>query len=218
MATRTDKATEAERRARHRVHQAISECRQERLRAGISQRQVAQSLGCSRQLITALEAEKLMEVGLTFLSRYASVVGLDLSVRLYPSTRLIRDIGQVRLLDRFHALIGNSWVWRTEVPVSRDPRDLRAIDAVISRARGRVGVEAITRLVDTQAQIRPILVKQQTGALDCMVLLLADTRHNRAVLQVAGGTMRGEFPLRAREVLGDLRAGRQPSANGLVLA
>jgi hypothetical protein len=115
-------------------------------------------------------------------------------------------------------LIGGAWLWRTEVPVTRDPRDLRAIDAVIARGSARVGVEAMTRLVDSQGQVRPILLKQQASGLECMILLLADSRHNRAAVALAGDLLRADFPLEARELLAHLRAGRQPPANGLLLA
>jgi transcriptional regulator with XRE-family HTH domain len=209
---------EVERRARRRLQRAIDDCRLARLRSGITQRQVADALDCSRQLITALEAGRIGEVGVTQLSRYAAAVGLDLSLNTYPAERLLRDVGQIRLLKRFGALIDDGWTWRTEVPVSADPRDLRAIDAVIARGEGRVGVEAITRFVDAQGQVRPVLLKQEASGLGCMILLLGDTRHNRAAVDVAGAMLRADFPLRARELLADLRAGRQPSANGLLLA
>src|SRR5918992_358375 len=174
MPTRSAPLVDAERRARKRVGEAIAECRAQRRRAGITQRQVADALACSRQLVTALEAGQLKDVGLTMLSRYAAAVGLDLSIRLYPSETVLRDIGQVRLLGRMRTLIGGAWLWRTEVPVTRDPRDLRAIDAVMARGNARVDVEAMTRLVDSQGQVRPILLKQQASGLECMILLLAD--------------------------------------------
>ena len=209
---------EVERRARVRLGRAIDECRLARQRSGITQRQVADALDCSRQLVTALEAGRLGDVGVAQLSRYAGAVGLDLSVNTHLSDRLLRDVGQIRLLERFRALIGEGWRWRAEVPVNRDPRDLRAIDAVIARGTGRVGVEAITRFIDNQGQVRPILVKQEASGLSCMILVLADTRHNRAAIELAGSTLRSDFPLRARELLAELRAGRQPASNGLLLA
>jgi transcriptional regulator with XRE-family HTH domain len=218
MPTRTDRLVDAERSAHQRLEHALAECRQERIRVGVSQRQVADALGYSRQLITLLEAGRLKEVGLIQLSRYAAAIGLDLSVRLYPSSPLLRDVAQVKLLERLRRLIGDEWRWRTEVPVSHDPRDLRAIDAVLARGSARVGIEAITRLVDSQADTRRIVLKQEVSEIRCLILLLADTRHNRAAIEMAGTSLRADFPLRARQVLADLRAGREPSANGLLLA
>jgi transcriptional regulator with XRE-family HTH domain len=218
MGTRQARLSEVQRRARQRVEHAIDECRQSRLRAGISQGQLAAALGCSRQLITAIEAGRLEDIGIVQLSRYGAAVGLDVTVRLYPAGPPLRDIGQVRLLDRFRALIGDSWTWMTEVPVGQDPRDLRAIDAILVRSPARVGIEAVTRLVDSQGQVRPILLKQEVTGLACMILLLADTRLNRAAVEAAGATLRAAFPLRARDVLAALRSGQQPPTNGLVLA
>jgi transcriptional regulator with XRE-family HTH domain len=218
VTTRRDRLLEAERRARQRLRHTIDEVRQQRLQAGLTQRQIANALGCSRQFVTAVEAGRHDDTGLLMLSRYAAAVGLDLSVKLYPAGRLLRDAGQVDLLQRFRVLIGEGWIWRTEVPVGRDPRDLRAIDAVLSHGHSRVGIEAITRFLDSQGQLRPILLKQEASGLPCMILLLADTRHNRAAIEVAGNMLRADFPLRAREILRELRAVRQPSANGLLLA
>jgi hypothetical protein len=50
-----------------------------------------------------------------------------------------------------------------------------------------------------------------------MVLVLADTRTNRAALVAADETLRSAFPLARREVIASLRVGRAPSANGIVL-
>jgi transcriptional regulator with XRE-family HTH domain len=218
MPIRSVRLVEAERRAQRRLNQALAECHQERLRIGVSQGRIADALGCSRQAITLLEAGKLKEVGVTQLGKYAAAIGLELSVRLYPSSPILRDVAQVNLLERFHRLIGDMWTWRTEVPVSSDPRDLRAFDAVLSRGSSRVGIEAITRFLDSQAETRRISLKQQASELPCVILLLSDTRHNRSAVALAGPGLRADFPLGAREVLADLRAGGQPSGNGLVLA
>jgi hypothetical protein len=50
-----------------------------------------------------------------------------------------------------------------------------------------------------------------------MVLVLADTRHNRSALVAAAPTVLPAFPLRTRGVLAALRAGRLPQANGVML-
>ena len=173
---------------------------------------------CSRQLIGAIEGRRLEDVGVLQLARYAAIVGLDLSVRAFPTAPLLHDIGQLRLLDRFKRLIGHGWDWRTEVSVSTDPRDRRAIDAVLVRGGARIGVEAVTRLLDAQTQARSILQKEEAIGLGCMLLVLADTRLNRLAADAASATVGPAFPLGSRAVLADLRAGREPVANGLVFA
>lgn len=177
---------------------------------------VAEVLGCSRQLIGLLEHRRLQTVDPTFLARYCAAVGLDLSVRAHPGGSPLRDAGQVRLLAGLHELIGDTWGFRTEVPVGADATDRRAVDAVLAHRRDRVGVEAISRIGDAQAETRLVRLKQQASGLSCMVLLLADTRHNRAAVLAGEPTLRPAFPLRTRSVMRALRAGIAPPSNGIV--
>ena len=53
--------------------------------------------------------------------------------------------------------------------------------------------------------------------MDRIVLLLADTRHNRRVLREHREALRSTFPLDTRAVMAALRAGELPSANGIVV-
>jgi hypothetical protein len=101
--------------------------------------------------------------------------------------------------------------------VSRDPRDRRAFDAVLTGPAGRVGLEVITRLTDAQAQIRAVTLKQQVARLRRIVVVFAQTRHNRAALVAAAPTLATAFPASPREILDALRAGHLPRANGLLL-
>lgn len=50
-----------------------------------------------------------------------------------------------------------------------------------------------------------------------MVLLVADTRHNRHVLRLARADLASSFPIAGREVLRALVAGRMPVGSGIVL-
>jgi hypothetical protein len=145
----------------------------------------------------------------------AAVVGLDLVVRLYPGPDPIRDHAHVRLLARLQAELP-TLKWWTEVPVPI-PGDQRAIDAVVRFGSLRVGFELETRLVDAQALVRRLALKQRDAGMASMVLVLADTRTNRAALAAAGETLRSTFPLARSEVIASLRVGRAPNANGIVL-
>jgi hypothetical protein len=80
-----------------------------------------------------------------------------------------------------------------------------------------VGFELETRLMDAQALVRRLALKQRDAGLARMVLVLADTRTNRAALAAADGTLRSAFSLAKREVIASLRDGRAPNANGIVL-
>ncbi len=87
---------------------------------------------------------------------------------------------------------------------------------MLTGAAGRIGLEAITRLTDAQAQVRALL-KQETARLERLILVLAQTHHNRVAVIAAAPTLSGAFPATPREVLRALRAGRLPQANGIVL-
>jgi len=217
MPIRRDPVREAGRRARQQVEQTLAVVRDARVSAGVSQNTMASALGCSRQLIGAIEAGRLDDVGCIQLARMGAVVGLDVPIRAYPGGSPLRDVGQLRLLDRFRGCIGDGWTWQTEVPVRGDSNDRRAIDAVLMHSPIRVGVEAVTRFLDVQGQVRSIVLKQQAAGLACMLIVLADTRHNRHALVEGAPTIRPAFPLASRAVLSDLRAGRPPESNGVVL-
>jgi hypothetical protein len=90
------------------------------------------------------------------------------------------------------------------------------VDAVISGTAGSVGLEAISRLTDAQAQVRSVLLKQEALGLDRMILVLADSRHNRAAVRDAAPTLVPAFGLTTRDLLRALRGGLLPSANGVM--
>ncbi len=216
MATRQDAVTEAGHRAREMLAALIRELRNARLQAALSQSVVARALDVSRPLLGAWEAGR-RSPSPTELVEWGAVVGLDVSVRAYPGGSPLRDTGQLRLLDRFRSAVGDAWIFRTEVPVSADPRDRRAIDGVLARDGRRVGAEAVTRLVDGQSQTRSILLKQQAAGIDCMILVLADTRHNRSALAIGQPTLGPAFPLSGRRAMDALRSGDVPASNAIVL-
>ena len=145
----------------------------------------------------------------------AAVEGLDLVVRLFPGPDPVRDRAHVRLLARLQAELP-ALKWLTEVPLPI-PGDQRAIDAVIRLGSLRVGFELETRLMAAQALVRRLALKQRDAGMASIVLVVADTRSNRAALAAAGETLRSTFPLAKREVIASLRVGRAPNANGIVL-
>lgn len=217
MPPRRNPTDDAVRRGRRQLDLVLDEVRNARRAAGMSQSSVASRVGCSRQQISAIERGEGTDIGIVELVRIGAVVGLDVSLRTFPGGSPLRDAGQLRVLSRFRALVGDLWDCHTEVPVTADPRDRRAFDAVLSRGPVRVGVEAVTRLTDSQAQVRAILLKQQAAGLGSIVLVLADTQHNARALRDAAATVGPAFPLSPRMTLGNLRAGVPPARNGYVL-
>jgi hypothetical protein len=49
-----------------------------------------------------------------------------------------------------------------------------------------------------------------------MILVFPDTAANRQAVEAAGPTLRPSFPLSSRAILAALRAGRIPTANGIL--
>ena len=209
----------SERAARHVVRQLSAlgrEMRTARLTAGLTLAQVARAAGVTGQQIGRLERGRLKRFDALTLGRAMAAVGLTLAIRAYPDGPPIRDAGHVALLGRLRARLAPVWRWRLEVPVVGLP-DQRSWDAMAVLGRVAIAFEAETRLDDVQAQVRRILAKSVDGRADRVILVLADTRHNRIVLREARELLRSDFPLDTRAVMTTLRAGRDPGANGIVL-
>lgn len=184
--------------------------------AGLSQRSVAGAIGMSRGLVAQWEQRRVVP-GVAQLSRWGAVVGLQVSLRAFPGDDPLRDAGQLRVLARFRAAVGGGWSWRTEVSVTSDPRDRRAFDAVLEADGHRVAVEATTRLVDAQAQVRPIMAKLAASGIERVVLVVPDTRQNRAALAAGAATIGPAFPRDGRQALAAMRAGHPPPENAIVV-
>jgi hypothetical protein len=181
----------------------------------LSQRDAGRHAGIDHALVGRIERGLYPAVTLGQLACLCAAVGLDLSVRAYVGGDPIRDAGQVRLLERLRVNLHPSFSWRTEVPLP-GPGEQRAWDAVVSLGGVRMGVEAETVLSDVQAQIRRVILKQRDGGLDGMILLIADTRHNRAALATCRASLRDTFPLDTGAILSATRAGTIPRKNGIL--
>jgi hypothetical protein len=85
-------------------------------------------------------------------------------------------------------------------------------------SEGIAAVEAVVRLVDVQGQVRPILAKQASSGIGCVILVLADTPHNRSAMRAGAPTLGPAFPIGPRPALAALRAGVAPERNAVVFA
>jgi hypothetical protein len=81
----------------------------------------------------------------------------------------------------------------------------------------RVGVEAELRPTDLQALQRRIALKKRDGLVDRVVLVLADTRHNRSLLRLVGDSLRDSFPIQGRAARAALRSASDSGADLLIL-
>lgn len=164
-----------------------------------------------------MERGQAEEVGTRLLCVLLAVVGLDLSLRAYPGGQPLRDEGHRRLLARIRGLLPDGSPWQTEVPMARSG-DQRAWEAMTRLWGLRVGIEAGLRPSDLQARERRLALKIRDGGAERVLLVMADTRHNRSLLLIAGEGLRGLFPLQGREAKAALRAPSNPGCSLLLLA
>jgi hypothetical protein len=158
-------------------------------------------------------------VSIAAIGSCCAVVGLDLSIRAYPAGDPIRDRAQLALLERLRARLDPGLRWRTEVPLPIDG-DLRAWDAEILGERPspwRARVEAETRIADGQALERRLGLKARDDPDGHLILLVSDTRANRAALRALHPGLRDSFSLRTREILAALSVGQDPGSGGIVV-
>lgn len=169
-----------------------------------------------------IERGRSPEVSILTTAKIAAVLGLETSLRFFPGPDPIRDAAHVALLEQFRVRLHHSLAWRTEVPFPRSG-DRRAWDGLVQdfaippgRRRVRGAVEAETRPVDVQALDRKLALKERDGDADWVILLLADSRHNRALLVGPGSSLRARYPLDGRRAIELLAAGVDPGANAIV--
>jgi transcriptional regulator with XRE-family HTH domain len=220
MAVRQRRADAGTVRARELVASSSREFRAGRSNAALSQAVVATAAGLSQSEYGRVERGVSPEVSLRTICRIASALGLEVSLRFYPTADPIRDAAQVALINRVRERCHGSLTFATEVPFRR-PGDLRAWDAVVSGSgpsrRWRCAIEAETRPTDVQALERKLALKERDGDADRLILLLADTRHNRAFIHGPGASLRARFPVDGRRALELLAAGVDPGGNAIIL-
>lgn len=216
MVTRERRIDRGRRRAAHLRTAVGEELREGRLAAGLTLVEVSGLVGISHGELSRIERGAAPWVRLETLVLIAAVLGLDLSVRAYPVGDPVRDRAQLALLARLRALLPPSLTWRTEVPIRR-PGDLRAWDAVVGRDGWSVPIDAESRLRDVQAMSRREALKRRDDGAATLVLLVADTRHNRRVLRLARADLAGDFPVAGRTILAALRRGEPPAGSGVLL-
>ena len=216
MGTRSSAAFVGADRARRTVAELTTEIRRARVDRGLSQAEVGRAVGLSGPQVCRIERGLSSDVSIAVVCRLLAVVGLELSARAYPAGEPVRDQAHVALLARFRARLHRSLRWRAEVPLPV-PGDLRAWDGLVNGASWRGGVEAETRPTDLQALQRRLALKMRDGGVDALILVLADTRHNRALLHAHGDELAQRFPVSGRRALELLAAGAHPGGNAVAL-
>ena len=206
------------RRGLYSVRQLGEELREGRLIGGLSQQVVADAARVHRPRISSIEAGKVATLTIVEASRIAAVVGLELSIRAYPSGGPLRDRAHAERLGRLLAHVGAPLSYRTEVPLRVGPgvRDQRAWDALIMGSGRVTAVEMEMRIRDGQALERRLNLKRRDDPPDGFLLVIADTRTNRRALEEHANLFADLPRLIPAEVVATLEAGKHPPT-GLVL-
>jgi transcriptional regulator with XRE-family HTH domain len=194
----------------------LAELRNARLDRGLAGAAIARRVGISPAQYSRIERGLTTSVSIQNASTMLAAVGLELSVRAYPSGQPYRDRAHMALLDRLRLRLHGSLRFVTEVPFPT-PGDRRAWDAVISTAGWRVGVEAETRPRDRQALERRMALKLRDGDVSNLLLLLLESRHNRDFVRANRDVFGERFPIPARRALELLGAGVDPGGNAVIL-
>ncbi len=192
-----------------------SELRDVRLAAGVSQCHVARVAGLTQSRISRTERGQRLAPRLDELAQHCAALGLRLSLKAYPYGLPVRDAAQLRLLQRLRSQIGPGLRWRTEVPVG-GVGDLRAWDVLLEGDQD-IGIDAETRLHDLQALQRRTELKWRDSGVARVVLVVASTRHNRAVIREHRSALASTLPLDTAAIMRALRQGVTPPANGIAI-
>ena len=192
------------------------ELREARLQGSLTQGELGAAVGVSASAISRIERGESPHAAFETLARLGVALGLDIVLRAYPNGDAVRDAAQLALLARFRASLAAGLRHRAEFPLGI-PGDRRAWDEVIDGLGWWLPVEAESRLRDVQALHRRIGLKCRDGGADCVLLLVADTRHNRHVLRMYSAEFAAAFPVPGRVALASLRAGHRPGGSAVVL-
>ena len=187
--------------------------------SGLSIRELGRRIGGSAQRVARAERGNPETLTIDLAARMAEALGLQLAASLHPNGDPVRDRGHLALLNRFRARLGPLPRLRAEVPVPI-AGDLRSGDAMLA-VKGDAGpedvlIEAETHLGDIQLLERRAAAKQRDLGAKRLVLLVADTRHNRGVIE-RHSELRERFPITARRALAALAKADDPGGDCLIV-
>jgi len=221
MPTRQSALARGTERGNAIVRALVREAEAGRIARGTSYAEIGRALRMSETQVANILRNKSPDLTIVRACQLLAVLGLKVAASTFPEGEPVRDAGQLALLGRLRARIDEALTWKDEVPVIEIPVpgivDHRAWDAGIDGPACRCRVDAETHVGDLQAVERRVALKQRDGREPCVLLLLADTKHHRALLETAGEGIRTRFPIPQRAALVALKAGRSPGGNALVL-
>jgi len=169
--------------------------------------------------VSRIERAKLGSVSIIQATRLGAVLGLDVRVNVYPGGEPLRDAASAKRLGRILAHVRPPLRYRTEVALPArmaGPIELRAWDLVTYLDGTRCAWELEMRLRDAQATIRRHALKRRDDPVDRFVLVLADTKTNRRILNEHIDLFSDAPVLRRASVFAAVERGEQPPS-GIVL-
>jgi len=216
MARRHRATIDGHRLARKMRTELGEEIRLARTTANVGQRDAAAAAGMSHAQFGRIERGLIGSLSFDQACRAGFAVGLRFGGRMYSDGDPARDRASLRLLERWVALLPSLARVDREVPMAI-PGDRRAWDVLVTLDGRRAGCEGETLLSDAQALTRKLALKLRDGGADVLVLIVSDTAHNRAFLDLHREALRPLLPRDGSEIRRALRLARLPSASGLIL-
>jgi transcriptional regulator with XRE-family HTH domain len=199
-------------RLRQTIGPSIRDLRED---AGLSMAAIAKAAGVHRSHVSRIEVGQ-RGPSLSTLVAIATVLGADLSVRLYPTTGpQIRDRIQAAMVESMLSGLDPRWIASPEVPVYRPSRGV--IDLVLSGRREPVVIAAEfhSELRRLEQQVR--WHREKEGSLasadlwrhvaadqppsTSRLLVLRSTRTLRELAQAYEQTLRSVYPARCRDAV-----------------
>jgi transcriptional regulator with XRE-family HTH domain len=203
------------------AHKLGREIRAARRSRGMSQRDVAALAKTSQPTISRLEHGSA-ETTIGTLAAAGAAIGLDLSLRLFPTDRSpLRDRGQARMIETILQRSSTLWHPATEVAVAADPSDRRAIDLVLASALEVLAIEVQREFADLQSETRQHLAKRDVLQMHerrpvRYVLALPDTHRMHQLVRDHAVLMQTLFPMSSRKAWRAIRSGEPLGGDALL--
>ena len=199
---------------------ALAELRLARITAGLSQAEIAHLLGIAPSNVSRMESGLISEITVERISQVASLLGFEMSLGLHPIGDPLRDKGQLTVGRRFEGLLSDAWrvTDETLLPGAGEQRAWDKLLRLVGESpRYLVGVDIETKVWDVQALVRRTRGRERDGHADHILLVLADTAHNRRVIDEFRGALGADYATSPRAILRALRLGQRLVGSGVVL-
>jgi ribosome-binding protein aMBF1 (putative translation factor) len=217
MGTRETRVQRGRRHGDQVLTRVIGELRTARELAGVSQRTLANELAWSQSEVNRLEPFRFHSVSFTRLCEISAVLGLELSASLHPAGDAVRDRGHQKVRVRVVRLVADPPYVFTHEAAFPAMGDLRSWDLLLSLDDFLVGIEIESRVRDIQACVRRVRAREREGGVDAIVLVLADTAHNRRIVGELREALGPRFATDPRAIVRALGSGRRLPGSGVIL-